>query len=308
MQKSFNAAIVGAGSIGGLIDTPKSLNTASHAHAYAKESSCKLVAICEPNKHNHKEFTKRWGQIKTYENNATLLRQEKIDIISIASPTEFHLLHINEALHVKSISHILCEKPLVQTQNELNEIKEKLTISEKKILLNLIRRYDPSFIKLSSLISQGCFGKVLDFHGTFTKSLLHNGIHMLGVLEHLFGSVIKLTPLHVDKVFSVECKKAQGYLACIKDIDYSIFELDIVCQHAKIKIKDGGTKISIYEKKPSSLYENYFTLEHKETLENTLNHYASNSLSFLLNESSSTCKKILKEHIKLHEMIFKVIK
>ena len=61
MQKTLNAAIIGAGSIGGLIDTPKSVNMASHAHAYIKEPSCSLVAICEPNQANQKEFMKRWG-------------------------------------------------------------------------------------------------------------------------------------------------------------------------------------------------------------------------------------------------------
>jgi len=302
----MNAAIIGAGSIGGLIDNQKSTNCASHAHAYIKEASCSLVAIYEPNEINKKEFIKRWGKVNTYLNTKALFVKENIDILSITSPTKYHANNLQEALHVDTISHILCEKPLVENQKELETLKETLKNSNKKILINLIRRYDPSFIKLSEQIKTKRWGKALSFHGNFTKSLLHNGIHMLAILSHFFGSITKLNS--TDNNFSIECDSIGGTLTCVEDLDYSLFELEIIFEHAKVEIKDGGTKISIYEKVPSALYENYFTLKHKETLQNSLNNYASNSLSFLLKENSSTCKEILKEHIQLHEQIFEVMK
>ncbi len=301
----MNAAIIGAGSIGGLIDNPKSTNIASHAHAYAQNSSCSLTAICEPDKNNQKEFQSRWGDVRVYEDSAKLLSDEDIEILSISTPTHLHVKNIKEALHVEKITHILCEKPLVETLKDLNSLKELLHQSDKKILINLIRRYDPSFIKLTSLIENHSFGKVLYFHGTFTKSLLHNGIHMLGVLSHLLGGVSSITPLHVKDSFSVKCKNSDGVITCIKDIGYSLFELEIIFEDAKIEIKD---KITIYKKTPSKLYENYYTLEFQESLEDSLKQYAKNSLSFLLEQSSSTCKEILNEHIRLHEIIFKASK
>ncbi len=302
----MNAVIIGAGSIGGLIDTPKSENTASHAHAYKKDSSCKLIAICEPNKSNQKEFVNRWGKVNVYNDTKELFLKESIDILSIATPTKLHFQNLKDALSVDSITHILCEKPLVETEFELEKLKDILENSNKKILINLIRRYDPSFIKLASQIKSNRWGKVLDFHGTFTKSLLHNGIHMLEVLSHFFGSIKNLQPL--DNNFLVECQNAKGSLACIEDLEYSLFELTIVFENAKIEIKEGGTRIDICEKTTSSLYENYSTLEYKESLDNTLQYYATNSLNFLLKENCSTCKAILKEHIRLHEIIFKAIK
>ncbi len=302
----MNVAIIGAGSIGGLIDNPNSQNIASHAHAYKKNSTCTLVAICEPNIDNQKEFTKRWGKINIYKNSKELLKKEDINILSIATPTKYHASNILEALHTDSVSHILCEKPLIETPKELEILKEGLEKSNKKILINLIRRYDPSFINLASQIKSKKWGKALSFHGNFTKNLLHNGIHILGVLSHLLGSIDTLTSQYNN--FFVKCNETEGTLTCIENLGYSLFELEIIFEYAKIEIKDGGAKISIYEKAPSSLYENYFTLEYKDTLENTLNNYASNSLSFLLKETSFTCKEILKEHIKLHEQIFEAIK
>lgn len=302
----MNAAIIGAGSIGGLIDKPESTNVSSHAHAYIKESLCKLVAICEPNQHNQKEFIKRWGEVKVYKDSNKLFQNENIELLSIATPTKFHAKDLQNALFIDSITHILCEKPLVQTEKELKELKPLLLKSDKKILINMVRRYDPSFISLSKDIKSNRWGKVLNFHGIFTKSLLHNGIHMLGVLTHFFNKIKNLETNNNN--FLVECSKAKGTLTCIKNLDYSLFELSIVLENAKIEIRDGGTKIDIYEKVPSSDYENYNTLEYKNSLANSLNDYASNSLTFLLKEEHSTCKEILKEHIELHEIIFKATK
>ena len=315
MQKTFNVAIIGAGSIGGLIDTPKSVNIASHAHAYAKENTCSLKAICEVDKNNRDEFIKRWGKVNTYATTQELVNSESIDILSIASPTKYHLQNLQEALQMSGISHILCEKPLVLTQKELTQIKEELLKSDKKILINIIRRYNPIFIDLAKQIKKNGFGKVLSFHGNFTKGLLHNGIHMLELLNHLFGKICKLKSLNVKQLeddlsgeFYIECENAKGSLVCIESIDYSLFELDIVFENGKIQISDGGDTISIYKKVPSVVYEGYFTLKHSRTLKDVMQKYASDSLNFLLNENHLKCKEILKEHIKIHEIIFETIK
>ncbi len=314
MQKSFRAAIIGAGSIGGLIDSPKSANTASHANAYAKDPLCSLVAVCEPNAQNREEFQKRWGNVHTYSDSKALLEHENIDILSIATPTKFHAQNLNEALQCKTLTHILCEKPLVSSLEELQVLRPQLQKSDKKILIHFMRRYDPSFIELASLVHSKTWGKALHFQGLFTKGLLHNGSHMLCVLSHLFGHVESLDIPHAKLAsnelcgdFLVQCKDAKGTLYCIEGLEYSAFELSLWFENAKVEIKEGGSEISLYLKKPSPLYEGYFTLEFERTFENTLLHYASNSLTFLCTQEYSTCQAILNEHLDIHETIFKTM-
>lgn len=314
MQQPIFCAIIGAGSIGGLIDNPQSPNIASHAHAIAKHPLCKLVAICEPSHANQEEFIKRWGKVNVYASDEELLDKEKIDLLIIASPTPFHHHALQKALHVKSISYILCEKPLVATSNALKQIKPLLLQSKKKILINLIRTFDPSFQSLAKDIQEGRFGKALYFQGIFTKGLLHNGIHMLGVLVQFFEKIENIEPLdikHLDNDisgnFKLTCKNAEGILACIDTLPYSDFELTIWLENGKIEIKDGGNKIEIFTKKLSILYEGYYSLTYQETLPNTLQSYALHSLDFLLTADIVKTKEILEKHIIIHKKIFDAI-
>lgn len=314
MSKPLLCAIIGAGSIGGLIDTPKNSNIASHAHAITLHKKCLLQAICEPDKTNQEEFKKRWGNISTYENSEDLFDKESIDLLAIASPTKWHANNLHQALQADSVSHILCEKPLVLTFEELEILKPKLLQGERKILINLIRRYDPSFIKIANDVAMKRWGKALHFQGVFTKGLLHNGIHMLGVLSHFFGEIeeinrldVKLKDGDLSGDFTVKLKDASGLLSCISDAPYSVFELTIWFENGKVVIKDGGAKIEIFIKKPSPLYEGYYILEHEETVPDTLKFYALNSLNFLIESDTLSCKTILKEHILLHEKIFQTI-
>lgn len=315
MAKTLNCAIIGAGSIGGLIDTPNSSNIASHAHAILMHPACTLKAICEPDQNNEVEFKKRWGDINCYKEYIELLEKAVVDLLIIASPTKHHSQSLYKALKNRQISYILCEKPLVLTFEELSDLKPKLLQSDKKILINLMRRYDPSFIKIADDIALGKFGKPLHFQAVFTKGLLHNGIHALGVLSHFFGQVQEIKNIDttyknedLSGDFYVQFKETVGLLSCIGDATYSIFEITILFENAKIEIKDGGAKIDTFIKKPSPLYEGYYILEHKETLLNTMQYYALNSLKFLLQNDDVTCKMILNEHIELHEKIFETLK
>ena len=314
MQKSLSCGIIGAGSIGGLIDSPKSVNVASHAHAITKHPNCKLSAICEPSLANQSAFTGRWGEVGVYHSLDALLQYETIDLLAIASPTPFHAKAIEEALHVKSLRYILCEKPLVSTKKELAVLKPLLLKSEKKILIHLMRRYDPSFIQLAKDIENNKWGKAVRFQGVFTKGLLHNGVHMLAVLSHFFGEIQSLKSLHVKHLhediggdFEVTCKDARGVLSCMEELPYSAFELTVWFENGKVEIKEGGSRIESFIKVPSPLYEGYFSLEHEETLPNTLKDYALHSLEFLLQNDDLICKQILQEQINVHAKIFETI-
>lgn len=314
MQKTFSCALIGAGSIGGLIDSPNSANIASHAHAFFKHPNCKLVAICEPNNANQSAFIGRWGEMGVYHSLDSLLQYETIDLLAIASPTPFHAETLEEALHVKSLNTIICEKPLVATAQELAHITPLLLASEKKILIHLMRRYDPSFIRLANDIAEQRWGEAVRFQGVFTKGLLHNGIHMLALLSHFFGEIESIKGLHVNLLeedisgdFDVTCKNARGLLSCVEELSYSAFELSIWFEAGKVEIKEGGSRIESFIKIPSPLYEGYFSLEHEETLPNTLKDYALHSLEFLLQNDDITCKQILQEQLNVHAKIFETI-
>jgi predicted dehydrogenase len=314
MGESFKALIIGAGSIGGLIDSQDTKSIASHAHAYFKHPDTKLSAICEPSELNVFAFMERWGEVQRYATLDDVGQDEQFDIVSVASSTSSHFRDLTTLLKRTDCPYILCEKPLVASKEEFYSLSSELQRSNKKMLINLMRRYNPAFIALATRIKAEEFGKSLGFQGVCSKGLLHNGSHLLAVLSHFLGNLTAIKPFrasHCDTdvcgEFGVSLFKGDGTISVLQNPQYSLFELTIWFDHGVIKILDGGAKIEIYTKTPSTVYGGYHTLTLKETIDTNLSRYALDSLEFLLRESRETCHEIFKEHLQIHDVIFQTL-
>lgn len=311
MGEPLKALIIGAGSIGGLIDSQSSASIASHAHAYSKHPRTQLSAICEPSELNVFAFMERWGEIRQYSNIDEIAHDEHFDIASISSSTAAHFHDLTALLQRPDCSYILCEKPLVATKEEFHSLSSQLQRTNKKILVHLMRRYNPAFIALASRINGKEFGKSLGFQGVCTKGLLHNGSHLIGVLSHFLGNPTAIKPCRASHChgdlcgdFGISLERGDGTISVLSTSAYSLFELTLWFETGVIKILDGGDKIEIYSKIPSPVYEGYFTLSLQETIITNLSHYALDSLEFLLRENHETCNQIFKEHLHIHDLIF----
>lgn len=308
----YKALIIGAGSIGGLIDFPTSKAVASHAHAYKKHPDTQLYAICEPSELNVFAFMERWGEVHRYAS-IDEIGLDEYDIVSISSSTKSHFYDLTTLLKRRDCSMILCEKPLVATKEELSSLFTLLMNSDKKILIHFIRRYNPAFINLSDRIQKGEFGNLLGFQGVCTKGLLHNGSHMIAVLSHLLGNVTAIKPFRASFCnndlcgdFGVSLEHGDGAISVISHPPYSLFEITFWFENVMVKILDGGDKIEIYSRVPST-YEGYFSLALQESIVTNLSNYAYDSVEFLLRKSKETCKKILSEHLHVHKVIFQTL-
>jgi len=305
-------AIVGCGNIAGFLDTPQDEHITTHAHAYLKHPDTNLIAVCDPDPQQRKRFLSRWGEdIHAYENLEELLKQEQIDVLSICSPTPFHAQALQLALNDKNLSAILCEKPLIQTQQELDEISMLLEKTDKRVLVNFIRRYDPSIQDLKRLLRSQELGSLLHFNATFTKGLYHNGSHMLELIENLCGEILSIRAEQLEVIerdlygsFYLETTSARGSIHNESAEAYALFELELVLSNGRIKIKDSGHLIEIERVQASKRYPGYFTLGIDKTLPDTLNNNILNALSALLTATEHT--KTLKEHLHLSQKLLNI--
>ena len=314
MGESLKALIIGAGSIGGLIDSHDSQSIASHAHAYYVHPDTQLCAICEPSELNVFAFMERWGEMRRYTSVDEIESDEHFDIASISSSTVAHFHDLTTLLNRSNCSYILCEKPLVATKEEFHSLSTQLQRTNKKILIHLMRRYNPTFITLAARIRNEEFGKALGFQGACTKGLIHNGSHLLGVLSHFLGPLTAIKPFRSSHCsndlcgeFGVSLAGGDGTICVLNNLQYALFELTIWFETGVVKILDGGDKIEIHSKTPSTIYSGYNTLTLSETIETQLSQYALDSLNFLLNESHETCTTILKEHLHIHDLMFQTL-
>ena len=304
----MKAVIIGAGVIAGGLDSPEDKTILTHAHAYKKNVNTKLVGVYDTNEESLKKFSEKWGT-QTFKSAQEMLETCKPDIISICSATQTHAQMLKLSLN-SSAKIILCEKPFVSTKEEFNEISKLLEKTDKKLFINFIRRYDPSFIEVSKMIQSKDLGAIKSFQGRFSKGLIHNGSHMLELIEHLIGTIskIKILELHPSDNdflgdFYIHSENANGVISNQEAINYDIFELDILFTNGKISISDQGRKITVFKPQGSNTFNGYSYLRESDILEGTLEQNMANSLNFALNNDA---KDILKSHLELSKKILHI--
>lgn len=81
-----------------------------------------------------------------------------IDAVCIASPDAFHVRQVLAAFEAGL--HILCEKPLTPSEDELNQVIAACDAAAKQIALTYPRRYDASMRALRDEILSGRHGEV----------------------------------------------------------------------------------------------------------------------------------------------------
>ena len=305
----IKAAIVGCGNIAGFLDAPADEQIVTHVHAYVEAEGVELVACCDPDESQRMALLQRWNIPAAYADLQTLLANEKIDILSICSPTPFHFDALNAALNDANISTIICEKPVVQKREELDTLLPLLQSTEKKVLINFIRRYDPSIREAARMIQSGELGELQHFSGVFTKGLYHNGSHMLELIEHLCGGITAITALSCTVKeedlfgsFYLETERARGTLNNESGDAYALFELEIVLSRGRVRITDLGHTIQIETPAASTRYAGYSYLKKNRALDDTLLYYARNSLEAALEGDRSA----LRQHLELSRKLLDI--
>ncbi|MFW5697720.1 MAG: Gfo/Idh/MocA family protein [Fimbriimonadaceae bacterium] len=182
----LKAAIIGVGA-----SSPSSVKGGghqigySHAGAYERSPDVDLVAAADINPENLAAFQDRFQVSKTYADFHEMLQDTMPNIVSICTYVGLHMPML-QACFQANVPAVCCEKPLVNSPNELDELKRADTST--KVLVAHIRRYLPAFIKTRELVETGEIGDLV----TFTASvegwdLSEMGSHLLDAARMFAG-------------------------------------------------------------------------------------------------------------------------
>ena len=157
------------------------------------------ISICDFDKEKVIKIKKKYPVKKIFENSMSMIDDNEIDIISIASFDNNHFSQIERALN--NGKNIFCEKPICNSYDELKKI-EKILLKKKllKMTTNTLLRLSPRYQKLKKKIEKSYFGSIyymeLDYnYGRIHKLLygwrgkiknysttLGGGVHMIDLL------------------------------------------------------------------------------------------------------------------------------
>lgn len=144
-MKKMNFAILGTGNI-----------AAQMADTVSRMNNVVLYACASRTQEKSEDFANRFGVLNAYGSYASMLEDDNIDLVYVATPHSLHYEHT--LLCLNKGKAVLCEKPFALNYIQAKEMID--TAREKKLLLAeaMWMRYQPMAKKICDLVDSGIIG------------------------------------------------------------------------------------------------------------------------------------------------------
>lgn len=176
MAARLRAGVIGCG-IGGY-----------HAYAYHRNPDIELVAACDINPAAFARLYERGqfpiGTVKEYSDHRQMLAEQKLDIVSVATPDQYHVEPTIDAANA-GVAAVFCEKPIASSLEDADRMIEALERNGTKGLIDHTRSMEPAYTTVRDQIRDGYIGKLTRIHaymGGKRAMLFRNGTHLLGTV------------------------------------------------------------------------------------------------------------------------------
>ncbi len=152
--KSINLGIAGFG---------KSAKT-FHLPILQSIPEYKIDAVLERSGNSAKEIIENVQVVERFED---LIKKDKINLILITTPNEFHYEQASAALSVEK--HVVVEKPFTLTSDEAQRLVELAKKMKRIITVYQNRRWDGDFLTLQSVLNDPRLGKLVELEMNFNR-------------------------------------------------------------------------------------------------------------------------------------------
>ena len=195
-----------------------------HANAIAELSAdAKLLGVCDVNFDAAEKFARRHAA-KAYLNESELLADPEIQAVCICTPSGYHSASVINA--AKSGKHIVCEKPLAITREQLDTVEKVCRESGVTVTVISQNRYAKSVRRVKQAVDEGLLGKVVcaDIYMKYHRSqeyydsgswrgtkridgggaLMNQGIHGIDLLLYIAGDIKSVYAVSKTLVRNIE--------------------------------------------------------------------------------------------------------
>lgn len=211
MSRVINVAIIGAG-IGG-----------EHLDAYRQLTNRFCVrTVCDLDVERAASIIGKDDIAIEADFNA-VLTDPAIDLVDICLPPHLHFS--NALLALKAGKHVICEKPLATSLQEVDALADVAARADRKLFPVFQYRYGPAMDQLKALVGAGLAGKpfaaslethwnrgpdyyAVPWRGTWAGeqggAVLGHAIHNHDLLTHIMGPVARLSAMTTTRVNDIE--------------------------------------------------------------------------------------------------------
>jgi len=155
----------------GLLSTAR-INRALIAPLHAS-SRTNLLAVASRSESTAKDFAREWNIPRGYGSYESLLAAPDIDVIYNPLPNHLHAEWTIKAL--RAGKHVLCEKPMALTLEEMDAMTAASKETGKVLAEAFMYRHHPQTLKIKEMVESGALGKLQLIKGAFTFMLTREG-------------------------------------------------------------------------------------------------------------------------------------
>lgn len=267
---SHSVLLVGLGQVGMGYDldcTAKDV-VLTHARAFSTHPAFHIVGAVDPNSERRNLFAERYRAPAQAELSAALCEIDP-DVVVIATPTDSHAETLRDVLGKRSPKAVLCEKPLSYSCEEAREMVRLSRDKDCTLYVNYLRRAAPGVREVKRRLADGRIAGPVKGVAWYTKGLLHNGSHLVNLLEFWLGPISGFTVIDPGRrLGEADCEPdvhiafAAGTVALLaaRHEDYSLHEIDLVARNGRLRYAQGGGKIKWQSAIADPLVDGYVVL------------------------------------------------
>jgi len=129
-----------------------------HMEGYATHPKSELVAVCDLNFEEAKQFADKYGAKHVFRNYRDLIAMEELDAVSIAVPNYLHARMTIAALEAGK--DVLCEKPMATKLADAEAMVKAAKKAKKRLMINMAMRFNAGHQALKQQIADGELGEI----------------------------------------------------------------------------------------------------------------------------------------------------
>ncbi|MCK6259444.1 Gfo/Idh/MocA family oxidoreductase [Fictibacillus sp. KIGAM418] len=136
-----------------------------HLPEYLEREEVEVVGLCDENLERASALASTYN-IPFVTNQADdIIYHPDIQAVSVCTPNKFHAEQSIKAL--KQNKHVLVEKPVATSIQELNEMYGAALENDKLLIVGHNQRFDPVHLKAKKMITEGSIGNILQFTSNY---------------------------------------------------------------------------------------------------------------------------------------------
>lgn len=132
-----------------------------------------LLAVASRSEESAQSYAREWKIPRAHGSYEALLADPEIDVIYNSLPNHLHAEWTMKAM--RAGKHVLCEKPMVLTLAELDEVAATARETGMVVTEAFMYRHHPQTQKVKEMVDGGTIGSLQSIRGSFTFNLTREG-------------------------------------------------------------------------------------------------------------------------------------